>query len=383
MKIVQEGKIKMQNIQHFRPTKAIINLEAIKRNVQHLKEHLKTGVQIIAVVKANAYGHGDVEVAATAIEAGASMLAVATPEEALHIRKHFPNIDILILGYAPVSFVPYAAKENITLTVFSSDWVDQVKALTLSNPLKLHMKIDTGMGRIGVTTLEDLMNLYKAISSSSNLLVDGVFTHFATADEEDETYFNHQVSKFEQFISSLPVKPRIVHAANTATMLVKDQRLQYDAVRFGISMYGLAPSAFVKTKLPFPLQPAFSLETELVEVKLIQPGQSIGYGATFTATEPSYIGTIPIGYADGLIRKYSGQHVLVNGTRAPIIGRICMDQCMILLPAAYNIGEKVTLIGKQQNDEITIDEWAEKVETINYEVPCIITSRVPRIYNRK
>lgn len=375
--------MKMQNIQHFRPTKAIINLEAIKRNVQHLKEHLKTGVQIIAVVKANAYGHGDVEVAATAIEAGASMLAVATPEEALHIRKHFPNIDILILGYAPVSFAPYAAKENITLTVFSSDWVDQVKALTLSNPLKLHMKIDTGMGRIGVTTLEDLMNLYKAISSSSNLLVDGVFTHFATADEEDETYFNHQVSKFEQFISSLPVKPRIVHAANTATMLVKDQRLQYDAVRFGISMYGLAPSAYVKTKLPFPLQPAFSLETELVEVKLIQPGQSIGYGATFTATEPSYIGTIPIGYADGLIRKYSGQHVLVNGTRAPIIGRICMDQCMILLPAAYNIGEKVTLIGKQQNDEITIDEWAEKVETINYEVPCIITSRVPRIYNRK
>lgn len=383
MKIVEEGKIKMQNIQHFRPTKAIINLEAIKRNVQHLKEHLKKGVQIIAVVKANAYGHGDVEVAATAIEAGASMLAVATPEEALHIRKHFPNIDILILGYAPVSFAPYAAKENITLTVFSSDWVDQVKALTLSNPLKLHMKIDTGMGRIGVTTIEDLMNLYNAISSSSNLLVDGVFTHFATADEEDETYFNHQVSKFEQFISSLPVKPRIVHAANTATMLVKDQRLQYDAVRFGISMYGLAPSAYVKTKLPFPLQPAFSLETELVEVKLIQPGQSIGYGATFTATEPSYIGTIPIGYADGLIRKYSGQHVLVNGTRAPIIGRICMDQCMILLPAAYNIGEKVTLIGKQQNDEITIDEWAEKVETINYEVPCIITSRVPRIYNRK
>lgn len=383
MKIVEEGKIKMQKIQHFRPTRAIINLEAIKHNVLRLKEHLKKGVQIMAVVKANAYGHGDVEVAATAIEAGATMLAVATPEEALHIRKHFPNIDILILGYAPVSFAPFAAKENITLTVFSSDWVDQVKALTLSNPLKLHIKIDTGMGRIGVTTIEDLMNLYKAISSSDNLLVDGVFTHFATADEEDETYFNHQVSKFEQFISSLPVKPRIVHAANTATMLIKDQQLQYDAVRFGISMYGLAPSAYVKTKLPFPLQTAFSLETELVEVKLIQPGQSIGYGATFTATEPSYIGTIPIGYADGLIRKYSGQHVLVNGTRAPIIGRICMDQCMILLPAAYNIGEKVTLIGKQQNEEITIDEWAEKVETINYEVPCIITSRVPRIYNKK
>ncbi|MFP3917537.1 alanine racemase [Lysinibacillus telephonicus] len=374
----------MQNIQHFRPTKAIIDLQAIQNNVRHLKEYLKPNVQIMAVVKANAYGHGDIEVAHAAIEAGASMLAVATPDEALHVRKHFPNIDILILGYAPVSFAPYAANENITLTVFSTEWVQNVQSLkTLTKPLKLHIKIDTGMGRIGVTKIEDLLHLYNTINSSSNLIVDGVFTHFATADEEDESYFNKQANMFEQFISALPAKPRIVHAANTATMLMKDKHLQFDAVRFGISMYGLAPSAYVKTKLPFPLQTAFSLETELIEVKQIQAGQSIGYGATFTATEPSYIGTIPIGYADGLIRKYSGQHVLLDGIRVPIVGRICMDQCMILLPTAYNIGEKVTLIGKQKEEEITIDEWASKVDTINYEVPCIITSRVPRIYNTK
>ncbi|WP_400195247.1 alanine racemase [Lysinibacillus telephonicus] len=374
----------MQNIQHFRPTKAIIDLQAIQNNVRHLKEYLKPNVQIMAVVKANAYGHGDIEVAHAAIEAGASMLAVATPDEALHVRKHFPNIDILILGYAPVSFAPYAANENITLTVFSTEWVQNVQSLkTLTKPLKLHIKIDTGMGRIGVTKIEDLLHLYNTINSSSNLIVDGVFTHFATADEEDESYFNKQANMFEQFISALPAKPRIVHAANTATMLMKDRHLQFDAVRFGISMYGLAPSAYVKTKLPFPLQTAFSLETELIEVKQIQAGQSIGYGATFTATEPSYIGTIPIGYADGLIRKYSGQHVLLDGIRVPIVGRICMDQCMILLPTAYNIGEKVTLIGKQKEEEITIDEWASKVDTINYEVPCIITSRVPRIYNTK
>lgn len=374
----------MQNIQHFRPTKAIIDLQAIQNNVRHLKEYLKPNVQIMAVVKANAYGHGDIEVAHAAIEAGASMLAVATPDEALHVRKHFPNIDILILGYAPVSFAPYAANENITLTVFSTEWVQNVQSLkTLTKPLKLHIKIDTGMGRIGVTKIEDLLHLYNTINSSSNLIVDGVFTHFATADEEDESYFNKQANMFEQFISALPAKPRIVHAANTATMLMKDKHLQFDAVRFGISMYGLAPSAYVKTKLPFPLQTAFSLETELIEVKQIQAGQSIGYGATFTATEPSYIGTIPIGYADGLIRKYSGQHVLIDGIRVPIVGRICMDQCMILLPTAYNIGEKVTLIGKQKEEEITIDEWASKVDTINYEVPCIITSRVPRIYNTK
>ena len=383
--MLKEGKSTMQNKQHFRPTKAIIHLDAIRHNVSQLKKYLKPGVQIMAVVKANAYGHGAVEVAAAAIESGAAILAVATPEEALHLRKTFPDIEILILGYAPESFATIAADENITLTVFSTDWVQQVKALSFSfsKPLKVHIKIDTGMGRIGVTQIEDLRNLYNSITSSEKLLVDGVFTHFATADEEDVTYFQHQAARFEEFISSLPEKPRLVHAANTATMLIKDPALQYDAVRFGISMYGLAPSAYVKTKLPFPLQPAFSLETELIEVKKVQAGQSIGYGAAYTATETSYIGTIPIGYADGLIRKYSGQHVLIDGVRVPIVGRICMDQCMLLLPTAYNIGKNVTLIGKQKDEEITIDEWAAKGDTINYEVPCIITSRVPRIYYKK
>ena len=370
----------MQNIQHFRPTKAVINLEAIKHNVCQLKDHLQPGVQIIAVVKANAYGHGDVEVARTAIKAGATILAVATPEEALHLRRHFPKVEILIIGYAPAEFAPVAANEKIALTVYSTEWVNQVEKFKLKNPLKIHIKVDTGMGRIGATSVKDLLNLYHTITASSNLVIEGIFTHFATADEEDESYFNYQCNMFKQFLDALPEKPRIVHAANTATMLIKDQSLQFDAVRFGISMYGLAPSAYVKTKLPFSLRPAFSLETELVEVKLIEPGQSVGYGATFTATEPSYIGTIPIGYADGLIRKYSGLHVLVDGKRVPIVGRICMDQCMILLPSAYNKGEKVILIGKQDNEEITIDEWADKVETINYEVTCLISTRVPRIY---
>ncbi|RKQ19608.1 alanine racemase [Ureibacillus endophyticus] len=372
----------MQNTQHFRPTKAIIDLRAIKKNVSQLKEHLQPNVQIIAVVKANAYGHGDVEVARVALDSGATMLAVATPEEALHLRKHFPNTEILILGYAPESFATYAANENITLTVYSKDWVKQLDTQSFTKPLKLHIKVDTGMGRIGVTSVEDFLELHEVISSSSNIIVDGVFTHFATADEEAEEYFNHQTQLFKHYISLIP-KPRLVHAANTATMLIKDASLQFDAVRFGISMYGLAPSTYVKNKLPFPLHTAFSLETELIEVKQIQTGQSVGYGATFTATEPSYIGTLPIGYADGLIRQHSGQHVLIDGIRVPIIGRICMDQCMILLPTAYNIGEKVTLIGSQKNEEITIDEWAQKVNTINYEIPCIITSRVPRIYHTK
>ncbi|MFO7317477.1 MAG: alanine racemase [Bacilli bacterium] len=369
----------MRNNKHFRPTKAIIDLDAIKYNVLQLKKHIQPNVKIIAVVKANAYGHGDVEVAKAALEAGASMLAVATPEEALHVRKHLPTVDILVLGYSPVSFAEYAANENITLTVYSSDWVEEAKK-SCNKPLKLHIKVDTGMHRIGVTSEKELRSLYEKIQSAEQFILDGIFTHFATADEEDDSYFQKQANRFEQFLKALPEKPRLVHVANTATALIKDARLQYDAVRFGISMYGLAPSEFVKSKLPYPLKPAFSLETELVAVKQIGPGESVGYGATFTAEQPTYIGTLPIGYADGLIRKYSGQDVLIDGKRVPIVGRICMDQCMIALPAAYNIGEKVVLIGKQKNEEITIDEWAAKVDTINYEVPCIITSRVPRIY---
>lgn len=367
---------------HYRPTQAIVNLEAIKENVSNLKKFLQPNTKIMAVVKANAYGHGDVKVAEAAIEAGATMLAVATPDEALHLRNFFPNIEILILGYSPVSFAEVAAKENITLTVYSSDWVKQI-AIDVNLPLKLHIKIDTGMGRIGVTTLEELLDLYENIEKKNGLIVDGVFTHFATADEEDDSYFIKQVDKFNKLVESLPKRPRIVHAANTATMLMKDPTLHFNAVRFGISMYGLAPSQYVKTKLPFPIKQAFSLETELVAVKLLQKGESVGYGATYNVEDEVYVGTIPIGYADGLIRKFSGQEVLIDGKRVPIIGRICMDQCMIALPAAYNIGEKVTLIGIQNNEEITIDEWAEKVETINYEVPCIITARVPRIYLTK
>lgn len=217
-------------LQHYRPTRALIDLEALKENVRQLKNFLQPDVHIVAVVKANAYGHGDVKVTEAAIEAGATMLAVATPDEALHIREFFPDIEILILGYSPVSFAKVAAEENITLTVYSSEWVKQLP-LDVTHPIKVHMKVDSGMGRIGVTTIDELMDLYETIESSNSLILDGVFTHFATADEEDNVYFTKQVDKFKEFVGAFPKKPRIVHAANTATMLLKDASLQYDAVR--------------------------------------------------------------------------------------------------------------------------------------------------------
>lgn len=377
----KEG-ILMMTQQHFRPTKAIIDLQAIQQNVQNLKKLLRPNVQIIAVVKANAYGHGDVAVAKAALEAGATILAVATPDEALHIRAHFEEPDILVLGASPVSFVPFAAQKRIILTVFASEWVQQAAPLIAheADPLRLHIKVDSGMGRIGVRSEQELLELSDIIQTANNMKLDGIFTHFATADEEDTSYFDRQAHFFEQCLSALPEKPRLVHASNTATSLVKGAHFQYDAVRYGISMYGLSPSSYVEGILPFQLQPAFTLESELVHVKQLQAGDSIGYGATYAAPSDLWIGTIPIGYADGAIRKLGGQEVLIDGQRMPIVGRICMDQCMVALPKAYAIGEKVTLIGRQGKDVISIDEWAVKLETINYEVPCIITARVPRVY---
>ena len=377
-------KIDMKQATYYRPTTAHINLQAIQANIQSLRQYIKPHTDIIAVVKANAYGHGDAQVAEAAIEAGANMLAVATADEAVKMRQCFTDIPILVLGATPISFIPYAAMHHITLTVFSTEWVKLARQefKDLSNPVKLHIKIDSGMGRIGVTSKEELYQLYTAITEAPQFIVDGIFTHFATADELDNLYFDKQVYMFKELLATLPEKPRMVHCANTATALTKDSSLQYDAVRFGISMYGLLPSAEVGEILPFPIYPAFSLVTELVHVKKLSAGQSVGYGATYTATENCYIGTLPIGYADGLIRKLSGQYVLIDGKKVPIVGRVCMDQCMILLPTAYSIGEPVVLIGKQQDAEITFDDWADKVGTINYELPCIITARVPRIYNK-
>jgi alanine racemase len=370
----------METVTYYRPTKLNIDLKAIKQNVENLKRHINPGVQIIAVVKANAYGHGDVEVAKAALAAGATMLAVATPDEAVHIRQHIEEVGMLVLGASPIHFATYAAEHNISLTVFSAEWINQVSEQHLPKPLKVHIKVDSGMGRIGVTEEVQFIEVYEKIKQSSNIELEGMFTHFATADEEDTTYFENQINKFKQMLNLCTEKPKLVHVANTATALIKDQETHFDAVRYGISLYGLAPSDYVNEMLPFKLHPALSFETELVHVKLLKKGEAVGYGSTFIADGDCYVGTLPVGYADGMIRKLSGQEVLVAGQRAPIIGRICMDQCMVKLPTRISVGEKVMLIGKQGDDEITLDDWARKLDTINYEVPCIITSRVPRIY---
>src|SRR5690625_974042 len=364
----------------YRDTWAEINLSAIKWNIENVKNRLADQIELYAVVKADAYGHGMVPVAKAALEAGATRLAVAFLDEALALRKSKITAPILVLGASRPENAAIAAKHDIALTVFSSLWIEEASAfLNDEHTLKLHIKCDTGMGRLGVKTTAELVNVAKTIENKDSFFFEGIFTHFATADELKTDYFQIQLQTFDNFLQSLKHPPPLIHSANSAAILRYGEKT-FNTVRFGIPMYGLSPSEEIKPLLPYTLQPAFTLHTKIVHVKKINKGETISDGGTYTATETEWIATLPIGYADGWIRSLTGQEVLVDGVRAPIVGRICMDQCMIKLPKEFPVGTHVTLIGKQGNDEITVDEIAAKLQTINYEVPCLISTRVPRVY---
>lgn len=366
----------------YRDTWAEIDLDCILANVASVKNHLPQDVNMIAVVKANAYGHGDIQVAETVLEAGAAYLAVAFMDEAIALRKKGITAPILVLGAARPEDVQVAAKFNITLTVFQKEWLQEaIKHLKTEDRISFHIKVDTGMGRIGVRSLPELTAIEQIISENDQFILEGIYTHFATADELDETYFRQQLALFDSMANGLKEQPKYIHSSNSAAAL-RYPSAYFNAVRIGIAMYGLTPSLEMESEIPFPLREAFSLRSRLVHVKKLQKGEKVSYGATYETGEEEWIGTIPIGYADGWIRKLQGQEVLVKGTRSPIVGRICMDQCMIRLPNHVPIGTTVTLIGGDEDQFISVNEIAQKLETINYEVPCIIANRVPRLYKK-
>ncbi|MEH7482476.1 alanine racemase [Neobacillus drentensis] len=366
----------------YRDTWAEIDLDCILANVASVKKHLPQGVNMIAVVKANAYGHGDIQVAETALEAGAAYLAVAFMDEAIALRKKGITAPILVLGATRPEDVQVAANFNITLTVFQKEWLQEaIKHLKTEDRISFHIKVDTGMGRIGVRSLPELTAIEQIISENDQFILEGIYTHFATADELDETYFRQQLALFDSMANGLKEQPKYIHSSNSAAAL-RYPSAYFNAVRIGIAMYGLTPSLEMESEIPFPLREAFSLRSRLVHVKKLQKGEKVSYGATYETGEEEWIGTIPIGYADGWIRKLQGQEVLIKGTRSPIVGRICMDQCMIRLPNHVPIGTTVTLIGGDEDQFISVNEIAQKLDTINYEVPCIIANRVPRLYKK-
>lgn len=362
----------------YRDTWIEINLDAIFENMNYAKKNLQPNTKLMVVVKANAYGHGMVEVAKVAQELQADYLVVAILDEALYLRKCGITMPILVLGAVRIEDLQIALDNNITLTAFRLDWV--VEAAKTNLPVKIHLKLDTGMGRLGIREDKEIHCISK-ILKETNLIVEGVYTHFATADELESTYFEEQLNRFRQMLTLLDPLPKIIHSSNSAATILQPTA-HFHAVRTGITIYGLVPSKEMEQKIPYPLQRAFNLKTKLVHTKLVPKGQKIGYGATYETTQEEWIGTLPIGYADGWIRKLQGQEVLINGLRCPIVGRICMDQCMVRLPYEMPIGSEVVLIGEQLGQLITVEEIADRLETINYEVVCMMGSRLPRIYKK-
>lgn len=371
----------MSDRDFYRDTWAEIKLDAIRTNIRNLRNVLPDDKKIYAVVKANAYGHGDVQVAKTALEEGAYGLAVALLDEAIKLRHSGIQAPILVMGWVRPEDAAAAQKNRIALTVFQREWVEKAKEYLEDGPLLIHIKIDSGMGRIGVRTADELIELLKSIHDSP-LQIDGLFTHFATADEKDPSYLQKQQDRFSVLLETfhaLHPEPVTVHTGNSAASMRFPEEM-YDAVRFGIGMYGLFPSRDVKSEKPIELEQAFSLHSCLTHVKKLPKGEGVSYGATYKTGEEEWIGTVPVGYADGWLRKLQNTDVLIDGKRMSIVGRICMDQFMVRLDGPYDVGTKVTLIGRQKDQEITVDEIAERLETINYEIPCLISYRVPRIY---
>ena len=361
--------------EYYRDTWAEIDLDAITHNVKQIKD-LHPTKEIFAVVKANGYGHGDAEVSKVAIEAGVSCLAVSGLDEALRLRNSGIEVPILVLGMTRLKDVPLAAENNISLTAHDEMWIEHLVSLPLTTPVKVHLKIDSGMHRLGLMTEEQVQKNFNRLKMAPMVEVEGVFTHMATADSDKE-YLGHQIETFKRLIANLDLSGvKYVHLENTATLLQKEFDFDH-GIRLGLGLYGINPD---KEFIPieFELKPALKLLSNLVQVKKIKKGDKVGYGATYEAQEDEWIGVVPIGYADGWTRSHQGRHVIVNGYECEIIGRVCMDQMMIRLPKQFPMGTEVILIG----DGMPVERVAAEVGTISYEILCLISDRVPRVYKQ-
>lgn len=362
-----------------RPTKINVDLRAISYNIQQVVSHLSKRPKVWAVVKANAYGHGAVEVSKY-IENEVDGFCVSNIDEAIELRQSGLTKSILILGVVLPEEIYLAKKYYLTLTISSIDWL--LLARKQGENLKdvvCHIKVDSGMGRIGVRSISEAQELIYSLEETG-ALVEGIFTHFATADEAENTQFNQQLSCFENIISHLDNCPPVVHASNSATSIWHKETI-FNAVRLGIVIYGLNPSG-QSLKLPYPIKPALSLTTSLVHIKKIPKGARVGYGGTYCSEQSEYIGTIPIGYADGWTRNMQNFKVLIDGQYCQIVGRVSMDQVTLRLTRYYPLRTPVILIGSSGDESISATDVANQRNTINYEVLCLLSDRIPRYYDK-
>ncbi|MBP3965506.1 alanine racemase [Paenibacillus lignilyticus] len=376
---------------YYRPTRAEISLDALSHNLQSFRKAMPEGMLLMASVKANAYGHGAVETAREAERSGVDFLGVAFLDEALQLRQAGIKTNILVLGYVPPQGLAAARDADIAIALFSDEILEAAAALPANGKkLAVHVKIDTGMGRLGLFAGDDALRFISRAMEQPGIDVEGLFTHYARADETDKGYTQLQYERFSTFVKQLKAADLhipIIHAANSAAG-IDTPEMGGGMLRLGISMYGIYPSEYVN-KQRITLQPILTLKTAVVMVKEAPKGWGISYGSRYVTTGEEKIGTLPVGYADGYSRMLTGKaEVLLRGQRAPILGTICMDQCMIALDGAdpsegpVQVGEEVVLIGGQGDEVISVEEVAEKLGTIPYEVTCMVAARVPRVYLR-
>ena len=377
---------------------AEVDLQAYAHNIKNLRRITRPAARLMAVVKANGYGHGAIEVSREALQNGAEFLGVARINEAIQLREAGLQAPVLIFGYSPPNLAETLIDYDFTQTVYSRETAKALSehASRKGEKIRIHIKADSGMGRLGLLLnglaagdshdipAQDPIRDVEAIARLPGLELDGIFTHFATADSADKTYANRQLERFKDFINQLGragIEPPIIHAANSAALIdIPESHL--DMVRPGIATYGLYPSEEVDQS-NVDLKPVMTLKCRIIHLKNVPAGFNISYGITYQTQKSTTIATVPVGYADGFNRLMSSRgHMLLHGQRVPIVGRICMDLTMLDVGAlsGVEIEDEVVIFGNQGYESITADELASSLNTINYEIVTSITSRVPRVY---
>lgn len=369
----------------MRPVWAEINLDTIATNTKNIKK-LIGDKELIAIVKADCYGHGAVDVVPTLLESGASRLAVAMLTEAVELRENNINAPIVILGYTPLYLGEELINYDIEQTVYDLDYAKKLSkiALSFNKKAKIHIAIDTGMGRIGFLPGDDTVKIINEVYNLEGLEVIGIYSHFSTSDEKDKSYANEQLFKFKKVIADLKalgIEIPLKHISNSGAII--DMPETYlNGVRPGIILYGYYPSKEV-SKDNISVKPALTLKAKVAHVKELHKDMYISYGKTFKTNKKTIVATLPIGYGDGYPRALSeNAKVIVNGKFASILGRICMDQCMIDVTDIENVktGDEVIILGEEGDLKFNADDMAEALGTINYEILCRIKSRIPRVY---
>mgnify|MGYP000088999095 FL=1 len=377
-----------EKLESYQRVWAEVDLDAIWENMVHMKENIAENTKILAVIKTDGYGHGGVPIAKMLEQLDFMFgYAAATYEEAHVLREAGVKKPILILGYTFPYCYEELIREEIRPAVYRRDTVEELAAAAakVGKKAKVHIKVDTGMGRIGITPDEEGLEFVRFLIEHPELEVEGIFTHFAKSDEADKTSANHQLELFQNFIDKIQTELGITipvkHCSNSAAILEMPQA-NMDMVRAGITTYGLYPSEEVSKDI-VPLRAAMSLYSHIVYCKTIHSGQSVSYGGLFTAQKDTRVATIPVGYGDGYPRSLSGKgYVLIHGKKAPILGRVCMDQFMVdisEIPEAMD-GDKVTLLGMDGTERITAEELGELSGRFNYEFVCDLGKRIPRVY---